>query len=59
MVQGCSTGSLKDASSIQLELSLVSLNSYRHWLVGHSLQARQKSGDTLKMLEYAVCAAHN
>ena len=41
MVQGCSTGSLKDASSIQLELALVGLNSYRHWLVGHCLQHKQ------------------
>ena len=40
MIQGSSTGSLKDTSSIQLELALVSLNGYRHWLVGHCLHQK-------------------
>jgi len=41
VVQGCSTRSLKDSTSIQLELTLVCLNGYRDWLVGHCLQCKR------------------
>ena len=38
MVQLRAAGGIEDASSVQLELPLVSLDGHTDWLVGHSLQ---------------------
>ena len=41
VVQLRAAGGIKDASSVQLELPLVSLNGHTDWLVSHSLQGYQ------------------
>ena len=61
MVQGCSTGSLKDASSIQLELALVSLYGHRHWLIGHCLHSipeMMEDTRSIGMLKHAQSAMY-
>ena len=37
VVQLSAAGGVEDATSVQLELPLVSLNGHTDWLVGHSL----------------------
>ena len=46
VVQLRAAGGIKDASSIQLELPLVSLNGHTDWLIGHSLQGQRWNSES-------------